>query len=177
MENDITQKEKDFIHAYDVYADDLFRFCILRVSDTEVASDLVQETFTKTWLYLRGGQEIEHMRAFLYQTLRNLIIDFYRKKKPVSLDEKLEEGGQIEGALHEDIEMSIEKEYDIEHVKKLLRRLPDIYQEVIILRYVEGLSIDEIGTMLGETNNAVSVRIHRALKKLETILKREEGYD
>ena len=79
--------ESQFLKAFDEYADALFRHCFFRVSDRETAKDLVHETFTRTWDHLARGKEVREYRAFLYRTANNLIVDFYRKKKAVFLEE------------------------------------------------------------------------------------------
>ncbi|MBI2052936.1 MAG: sigma-70 family RNA polymerase sigma factor [Candidatus Ryanbacteria bacterium] len=53
---------------------------------------------------------------------------------------------------------------------KALGNLEPAYREVLVLRYVEDLSLGEIAAILGETENAVSVRIHRGLKKAKEFL-------
>jgi len=78
MEDILQQK---FLEAYDTYNDDIFRFCIVKVRNRDIALDIAQDTFTKTWEYLSSGKEIDNMRAFLYQVARNAIIDWSRKKK------------------------------------------------------------------------------------------------
>jgi len=69
------KKEKQFIDAYDKYSEAIFRHCYYRVFDRERAKDFVQETFCKTWKYIVDGNDIENIRAFLYKTANNLIID------------------------------------------------------------------------------------------------------
>ena len=86
------RREQKFLEAYEAYADDLFRHAYFRVHDRERAKDLVQETFTKTWMTLSEGATIDNLRAFFYRVLTNAIIDESRKKKAVSLDTLLEEG-------------------------------------------------------------------------------------
>jgi RNA polymerase sigma-70 factor (ECF subfamily) len=65
------QLQKEFEKAYDLYADAIFRHCYLRVSDRELAKDLMQETFMKTWEYLASGKDIDDVRPFLYRTALN----------------------------------------------------------------------------------------------------------
>ena len=50
--------EREFLAAYDEHADALFRHCLLRVRDREAAKDVVQEAFSRTWLYLSEGKNI-----------------------------------------------------------------------------------------------------------------------
>src|SRR3989344_4729797 len=87
------KEEKDrFVEGYNQWSDDLFRYAFFKVSNRELALDLIQDTFTKTWEYIYSGKKIDNLRAFLYKTLKNLIIDSYRKKTSESLDNLLEEG-------------------------------------------------------------------------------------
>lgn len=164
-----------FEDAYTRYSDELFRHCYLRVSDRERALELTQEAFLRTWEYVNKGKTVLEFRPFLYRTLKNLIIDEYRKQKTQSLDAMVDEteGGTIEALLPPDetntLEAAIDR-FEGSRALEALKRLPDAYKEVLILRYVEGLSPKEIASSLGENENAVSVRVHRGLKKLKGLL-------
>jgi RNA polymerase sigma-70 factor, ECF subfamily len=154
-----------FLKAYDLHADTLFRHCLFKVSDRELAKDLLQETFVKVWTYVAKGKEIDNMRAFLYKTLNNLVIDEYRKKKNFSLDLLAEDGfDPVAGNLPNTFDM-----IDGERAIKLLAKLDDPYKDAVFLRYVNGLEISEIVEITGQTENAVSVHIHRGLKKLKEL--------
>ena len=85
--------EADFLAAYDQHADALFRHVLLRARDKEAATDIVQETFSRAWLYLSQGKKIEYMRAFLYRVANNLIVDGSRRKHSSSLDLMMENDG------------------------------------------------------------------------------------
>jgi RNA polymerase sigma-70 factor (ECF subfamily) len=67
------------------------------------------------------------------------------------------------------METAIER-FDGKRAIVALQTLPDVYKEALSLRYVEGLTPKEIADIVGESENAVSVRIHRGLKKLKLIL-------
>lgn len=132
--------------------------------------DLVQDTFMRFWGQLSKGVEVVNDRALLFSIARNLVIDWYRKKKSISL-EALEESGEgnpmreaDDGAARE-IEMNAEARYLLEKI----RELEDTYQEVVYLRFVEGLKPKEIGEMLGESANTVSVRITRGIQALRDL--------
>ena len=83
--------ERAFIDAFEAHSDALFRHALFRISDRERAYDLTQETYLKAWDYLASGKEIQQYKSFLYRILHNLIIDEYRRKRGVSLDEMLED--------------------------------------------------------------------------------------
>lgn len=161
--------EDRFLKAFDEYADALFRHAVYRLSDRERAVELVHDTFTKAWGYLRDGHEIESYKSFLYKVVNNLIIDEYRRRKETSLDAILAEEGVDEGAFSELRGGSIEEvtfSMDAKKALELIGELPVVYREVITLRYVDGLGPKEISELIEETENVVSVRLHRALRLL-----------
>jgi RNA polymerase sigma-70 factor (ECF subfamily) len=171
--------EQQFKDAFERYSDELFRHCSMRISDRERALELTQDAFMRTWDYVRKGGEVRDLRPFLYQTLRNLIIDEYRKVKIHSLDSMLEqaESGAMEAMLPQDDTNTVEAAMERLDAKQALKRvheLPESYREVILLRYVEGFTPKEIGAVVGESENVVSVRIHRALKKMRELLEAKE---
>jgi len=170
-------QEERFLKAFDEYGDALFRHAILRISDRERAIDVVHDTFTKVWTYVRGGHEIEQYRPFLYKVLNNLIIDEYRKRSDASLDALMEKDGVSEGSfdeLSEDTVESLAATIDGRKAFALLESIPDVYREVVILRFVDGLGPKEISELVEESENVVSVRIHRGLKLLRTAMEKEE---
>lgn len=170
--------EEAFTQAYEENADTLFRHCYFRVSSRERALELTQEAFMKTWDTISKGKEVQNYRAFLFRVLNNLIIDEYRKKKSFSLDALLEKDGISEGSfedlrsggLDENIER-IEIGFQVEQLEIALKELPESYKDVIIMRFINELRPKEIANILGESENAVSVRINRGIKKLHVILK------
>ncbi len=151
-----------FPEAYTEFKDAIFRHCYFHVFDRELAKDLLQETFVKTWEYLAAGNNIDNVRAFLYRVATNLIINGARKKKEASLD-ALQEQGFDPGA--ED-EMAGRDYIQEKRVIEVLSKVEEPYRSAVTLRYIEGYSPAEIAELTGETSNAVSVRIHRGLKQL-----------
>ena len=164
MKANLPKPEKVFEKAYGENADALFRFAYYRVSDREQA----METLAK--------EEVKESRAFLFKVTRHLIIDWYRKKKSVAIQDfgegAVEEGewenfmdmfaGNIAGAeILSEAQMVIEK----------IRTLEPIYREALYLRYVEELNPKEISEITGESTNLISVRVNRGLKLLKAALR------
>ena len=155
--------EEQFLKAYDDYADAIFRHCYFRVFSRERARELMQETFTRTWEYAIKGKAIENIRAFLYRVANNLIIDESRKKKEISLDALQEKGfspSQPQG--YKRIENVLEGKYAIEKLMMLDQK----YRKAVLMRYVDDLMPKEIAEILGESENVISVRIHRGMEQL-----------
>jgi RNA polymerase sigma-70 factor (ECF subfamily) len=152
---------------------------LLRISDREKAIDLVHDAFTKVWSYVRQGYEIDSFRPFLYKVLNNLIIDEYRKRKETSLDSILEKDGVDEGLFDDLTESTVEvlaATIDGKKAFELLEELADQYREVIILRFVDQLGPKEISELIEESENTVSVRIHRGLKLLRQKIEAQDQF-
>lgn len=165
----------EFKKAFELHADELFRHATIRLSDRERAQELTQECFLRAFEYAKRGEEIREYRPFLFRTLRHLIIDEYRKHKTHSLEALLEdhEGANVEALLPTDDSNTLEaamERFEGKRALQMLSRLPPLYQEVLSLRYVDGLSPKEISIIVEESENVVSVRIHRGLKKLKSLL-------
>lgn len=155
-----------FLRTYDTYADDIFRFCYMKVSNREIAEDLSQEVFTRFWQALREGTVLRSDRALLYTIARNLVIDWYRKKKETSLDFILEQGIEFGGTDDTDVTQDAE----VAEALRAVHGLDAVSRDALVLRFVNGLSPKEIAALTGESANAVSVRINRALKKVRSVL-------
>ena len=151
-----------FLTLYDTYADAIFRFVLVKVSDRERAEDISQEVFTRFWEALRKGVVMQHDRALLYTIARNLVIDWYRKKKESSLDALTEDGFEARGT----DEVPILEHAQMQEALTVINTLDESSREALLLRFVEGFSPSEIAALNGESANAVSVRINRALAKV-----------
>lgn len=166
----IKKHEAEFLAAHDEHADALFRHCLLRVRDRDIAKDIVQEAFSRTWLYMSEGKKIEYIRAFLYRVANNLIVDGSRRKKSSSLDSMMDEDG------FEPADESIRPAIDTPALKealKLLDELDENYRTVITMRYMDELTPKEIARALGVTENVVSVRIHRGIERLSKGMRKD----
>lgn len=165
--------EEQFLEWYDQFADAIFRHCFFRLSDREKAKDATQETFIRLWKYLSEGKEIANTRAFLYKIANNLIIDEYRRKEVLSLDQMQEESGFDIGF---DPKRDIETKDELARARILLDQIPDPYREILVMRHIDGLSVKEIARITHESENVISVRIHRAIEKLKTLAQTYEHH-
>lgn len=159
-----------FLTAYDAYADELYRFCLMKVSDRERAEDLVQDVFTRFWQTLRNGTVPDNTRAFLYTLARNRVIDWYRKKKESSLDVLREAGIDFAGSGSREVVDHAE----MERLLAAVDTLDEPSREALLLRYMEGWTPSEIAELHEESANAVSVRLNRALEKVRKKLHAKE---
>ena len=162
----MTEKEQKLNAAYDTYADTVYRLCLFKTSNTNVAEDLVQDTFMRFWDQVAKGVKIKNEKALLFKIARNLIIDYYRKKKTDSLDVLQGEGFEPS----EDGQVNIVNEAEKNIAINIINELDEKYRDVVYLRLVEEMSFKEISKTLGITANNATVNFHRGKDKLEKLI-------
>jgi RNA polymerase sigma-70 factor (ECF subfamily) len=168
--------EKRFVSLYTAEADAVFRYCLIRTSSREVALDISQDAFMRFWDALMRQTSISNDKAFLFKITRNLIIDWYRKKKSISLEALGESDDDTERdvldrlVLEDSVYMQEEFNAEGRYVIEKIRELEPQYQQMLYLRFVEDMKPKEIAEVLGESVNVISVRITRAIEKLRKIV-------
>lgn len=155
----------EFLKAYEMHAGAIYRHCFFRVFRKELAEELMQETFMKTWRSIRDGQRIENIRAFLYKVATNLIIDESRKKREESLDAILEADPRAEPASSDHLRR--EQDLALKDIIKTFDTLDEESRKILTLRYVDDIEPKDIGEILDISANYVSVKINRALTQVK----------
>lgn len=164
----MAKPKKEFSKIYDKYINKIYRFIFLKVSSEEIAQDLCSETFLKGWKAFQN-QNIENIQAFLYRIARNLVIDHYRQKGRTQIV-SIEYTQIIDPQLGLEEKMNLNLE--IEQIKITLANLKEDYQNVIIWRYLDDLSMPEIAKMLDKSEQTTRVTLHRAIKALKNEISR-----
>jgi len=161
-----------FIKAYDSYVDDIYRFIYFKVGSKEEAEDLTSAAFLKSWGYLQNNSLTDYktLKSLFYKIARNLIIDHYRKNNrwaKISIN-----NGTIFDINDErqNIAKQVELTLDLVVIETKLTKLKDEYQEVIILRYINELSIKEIADILDKPKGNIRVLIYRAISALRELI-------
>lgn len=168
------QKER-FTLIYDREFDGLLRFCLLRTSDREKALDITQEAFSRLWSLMASGEQVDHPKSFLFVVAKNLIVDWYRKKKAISLESLSEGDGREFDVSNEKDYLEIETNADAGRALLALEGLNRQYRETILFRYMEGLAPKEIGKILGFSANIISVRLTRGMEALRRLMGIKKG--
>ncbi len=152
---------------YDLYSDALFAYAFKHVGKSQVAEDLVAETFSRFLKALeRGGGPKEHLRAYLYRITHNLITDSYRREPPPPLEleeELLSEEGADPISIVADMQ-------DADRVRNALRLITPEQSQVITLRFLEGWSGLEIAQAMDKSLGSIKALQHRGLAALQRIL-------
>ncbi|MBI4600047.1 RNA polymerase sigma factor [Candidatus Uhrbacteria bacterium] len=165
---------ESFGHIFDFYHEKIYRFVYLKVATGEDAEDIVAETFLKVWQYIKEGKKIKTLQAFLYQIARNLVVDFYRRKGAPT--ESLEDA---EITIADRSDLSLEEKMtlksDMAKVEGALRLLKDAYREVIVLHFLNELSLSETAKIIEKSPGATRVLLHRGMKTLKNMLNEDGG--
>ncbi len=157
-----------FAFFYDHYVKQIYRFISLKVASRQIAEDLTQDVFLKAWQYLVDQKHIKNFQAFIYRIARNTVIDYYRQNKVENLP--LEDFAEKEELSEDAMPEQIDSDIDAEKLLQYLQKLKPEYQEVLLLRYVEDLSFEEISEIVQKDKNNVRVLLHRAMTKLKEII-------
>lgn len=162
-----TKRDPDaFAELYDKYVEPIYRFVYLKVSNKEEAEDLTSDIFLRAWDYLIREEErvVENFRALIYAIARNRIVDLYRERaRRQEWTATINEGGAEPAA------PPLTRADELTPLLAIIQQLKQEYQDVIHLKYIEGLSTRQIAKILHKSNTSVRVTLHRALKKLKEL--------
>lgn len=163
--------EDSFSELYHREFDAIYRFCLLRTSDRELARDFTQDTFTRFWQSMTQEKDIKNARTFLFTIARNAIIDWYRKKRSISLEKMMEADSEERKVPFQPVACeSVETTVDAAFLKRKIEELLEPYALAVYMRCVEELKPREISKILGESANVISVRVSRGLEQLRRAL-------
>ena len=155
----------------ELYQHRLLRYLLFLTGNREIAEDIFQETWMR--VLLRGSQYNGKARfeTWLFTIARNLVIDLSRKRTMASLD-AMSEGSEDERPLEiavagpSPLEQFQSRENCAE-VGEVLLKLEPAYREVLVLRFYEELSLDEIATVTKAPLSTVKSRLYRGLAALK----------
>ncbi|SHS44849.1 RNA polymerase sigma factor SigE [Mycobacteroides abscessus subsp. abscessus] len=156
----------------EIYKDKVFQLCFRILGNRHEAEDMAQEAFIRAYVNISSFNIDLKFSTWLYRIATNLCIDRIRKKKPdyyldaeVSGTDGLTMYSQIasDTILPEDEIESLELQ---ETIQREITKLPEKYRSVIVLKYIEELSLNEISEILDIPLGTVKTRIHRGREAL-----------
>ncbi|MEK9173594.1 MAG: sigma-70 family RNA polymerase sigma factor [Patescibacteria group bacterium] len=158
-----------FGQLYDLYQPRIYRFVLIKVGQREEAEDLTHQVFLNAWQNMKGYKSRGFpFSSWLYRIARNKVIDFYRtKRESISID-RVDPEIFLAPAIQQ---FSFDKNIEAEGLARAIQELEPNYQDVVIMRFVEDLTVAETAAALKKSQGSVKVIQHRAIKKLKEILK------
>jgi RNA polymerase sigma-70 factor (ECF subfamily) len=157
--------EEAFRVLFDTHKDRVYSIALRYAGDSATAMDIAQDTFLKLLSNIRQFRGESTFESWLYRMVVNSCLDHHRKRRrflPL-LDEALDVfRAPRESALHDML-----REEQQERVQQVVAQLPEEQRMVVVLRYTDGLSYEEIADLLGCRRGTVASRLNRAHKSLE----------
>lgn len=176
-DNEIFAKSREDINyfacLYERYEQRLLRY-VSKISqaDNYEAKDILQESFIKAWINLNEFDTSLKLSSWLYRIVHNETISFCRKKKSFGKNNKVSLHENITAYETETIE-NFDEAGSVQLADKILEKLPIKYKEVLVLKFLEQMSYEEVSDVLKIPEGTVAARINRAKKMFKTIAAKE----
>lgn len=156
--------ENAFARLYDAYLARIYRYVYFRVTDNQVAEDIASQVFLKAWENLyRYRIGSSPFIAWLYRIAHNTVIDHYRTRKSTIGLEEVEPALASSG---EDLDEKLDLQFEARDLRLALQQLTEEQQQVLILKFISGLSTPEIARQMGKRQDAIRALQMRALQAL-----------
>lgn len=153
-------KKRNFTEYYNQYKDKIFNYFWYRVNfNRSLAEDLTSEAFLKALKSFTDFDQSRSFQSWMYAIAKNHLLNYYRTAARETDLLLLENFGVNELK-------KIESRLELERAFALMRELPEYHREVLLLRFSDGLSNQEIAEVLGKDEGAVRTQISRALEEL-----------
>ena len=159
---------------FGIYHERIYRYVLGMVRNRAEAEDLTQDTFLRAHRYGESLRDPDAVRGWLYRIATHVCLDRLRQHRPlVSLDSKEGENNPKPPVSEAPSALDIsERKETSACVQRCLDFLSDEYRVVILLHEGHSLTAPEIADLLGVTVATVKIRLHRARRKLEQVMKR-----
>jgi RNA polymerase sigma-70 factor (ECF subfamily) len=163
------QDAKAFAQLYDRFVDRIYRYIYYKVGSKSDAEDLTAQVFLKAWEAIGHYRLTERpFSAWLYRIAHNLVVDHFRTRRDsVPIDDLINSDEK-----DTDLDSLTQRHLTAETLRRAIRRLTIDQQQVIILRFLEGYSTEEVAKIMGKGQGAVRTLQHRALAGLARIFRR-----
>jgi RNA polymerase sigma-70 factor, ECF subfamily len=160
-----------FAQLYDAYIERVYRYVYFRVTDDAMAEDLTSQVFLKAWEHLDHYQlTTSPFLAWLYTIARNQVIDHHRTRKETMALEDAEFLPAEGDAVDEEVQVK----FEVRAVRDALQFLTEEQQQVLILRFINGLNTHEIARQMKKGEGAVRALQMRALQTLSKLMEEKE---
>jgi RNA polymerase sigma-70 factor (ECF subfamily) len=152
------------------YQDALYRFAFGMVGDSDVAADLVQDTFVKGFTHLGRCRQPARFGIWIHQILRNRCLDYLknRRRRNVSIDDHPQLPCERAGP-----DVDLDRRELRGAIRRALARLPEAQREAFLLKHVQDLSYEEMADLTGASVSALKMRVLRAREALQALLRDE----
>lgn len=139
-------------------------------SDQEEAEDILQEAFIKIWKNLNGYDPLLTLESWLFRIVHNETISFWRKKTSFGKDRTVAiDDDRLMEMFAEDQTSETNRDLTFKVIENVLPMLKQEYREVLVLKFLEDKSYEEISDILKIPEGTVATRINRAKKSFRAL--------
>ncbi|MFC7394601.1 RNA polymerase sigma factor SigW [Scopulibacillus cellulosilyticus] len=166
-----------FSELVNLYKNQVYNICYRMVGLPQEAEDLAQETFLRAYTNIERYETNRKFSTWLYRIATNLSIDYLRKKKPSDyLDAEIPGTNGFNMYMHIASCERLPEEHLLENemqetIQYEISQLPPKYRSVIVLKYLQDLSLKEISEILDIPETTVKTRVHRGREALRKRLR------
>ena len=156
----MTTLEKQFAQTVAEHKSTIYTVCYMFSKDVDEVNDLFQEVLVNLWKGFEGFQHRSDIKSSLYRVSLNTCISLERKKKRSPVER-----------LNMDINLFEDRDEDTRQVDRLHQRISKLqpFDRAIVLLWLENLSYEEIGLIVGISAKNVSVRLYRIKEQLKNM--------
>jgi RNA polymerase sigma-70 factor, ECF subfamily len=161
-------KEESYTDLVNLHINELYNFARYLTFDPEEANDIVQQTFLSLYKNINRLDLSLSPRPWLFKVTRNLCMDHLKKKKALhfsEVDEVLNIPENMPG-----LENQTDSQLMLERVKKNIELLPVNLKEVLVLKYFEDLTFEQISEITGQPVNTVKTNFYRGKSRLFALI-------
>lgn len=155
------------------YKNQLYATILRMTRNPQDAQDLVQDAFIKVYRNLDKYDGSGAFGGWLYRVAINHCMDEFRKKSYSTIQIEVDEAKVVNREHPEVVFLKKEKSRQLE---RLIATLPEDERLIILLRYINEMSYEDIGELMNVPLSTVRNKLHRAKKKMRDTVKREGGY-
>ena len=167
-----TERDHDaFSQLYTIYFDRIYRYVRLKLGNAVEAEDITSSVFFNAWRTISAfsPQRESSFAAWLFRLAHNAVVDRFRSmREMVSLD-----AAEMRPTMYTVLpgpEAQVERKFTIYELSAALAQLTEEQREVVLLRFVEGLSAREVGDIMGKQEGAVRGMQFRAIEALRRVM-------
>jgi len=164
-----TQSEYYFEILYNRYSAKIFGKCLTILKEENLAQDATQDVMMKILLNLAKFGGKSKFSTWVYSITYNFCIDFIRKRKK-DKSQYYEDVSQFED-VEDEIDDKELLEVELERLKEILDKIPPDDKSILMMKYLDGMSIKEIGAVIMKSESAIKMQIKRAKLKFVRIHK------
>ncbi len=158
-----TDPDNDFLQLYRQYVERIYRYVMARLGDHAAAEDLTSQVFLEAFKEQDRLAKVENLPAWLFTIARNKLVDSYRRQRG---EWSLESLPSLPDETRDPLAQLISDEHQQQLAQALAGLAPD-QLEMLQLRYAGELSYRQIGEVVGKSEAAVKMAVHRLLERLQ----------